>query len=347
MSYSSNNGLLVVPNLHPQRPAVDRADSLDDVSKLAPELSREHLTVEPSAFATGAFSDVFGGRWAPPEHPDGVDVAVKVLRISGQSTDPGPASENKRYGKHLGREIFVWQRVMHPRITPLIGYIREYKDGVVPCIITERRQGNLLEYLAKNPQADRLKLICQAVEGLIHLHTFKPNPIIHLDIKPSNILVTDEGDAELCDFGYAKVLGGASTGFTTSPNPGGTYPYMSPEVFNGEEWQDLTPGADIFAMGSTILYMLSGKRAWDSIKAKGPLMMKVLNGIPPARNEYPMDGSQEAIDSLWELLVPCWSQDAAKRPSAEEVLNKLRAIEAIGGVRPLTQESVAPKDTTG
>ncbi|KAG8964497.1 Suppressor of Sensor Kinase (SLN1) [Tulasnella sp. 425] len=276
MAQSITIPLLTVPNLEPQRSPTKRINSLDDVTKLAPELNREYLTIEDSSFAKGAFSDIFGGRWTPPEHPEGIDVAIKVLRIAGQVTDPGPALENKRYGQ-----------------------------------------------------------LCQAVEGLIHLHTFQPYPVIHLDIKPSNILVTDKGDAELCDFGYAKVLGGASTGFTTSPNPGGTYPYMSPEVLDGVEWQGLTPAADIFGLGSTIIYILSGKRAWDSIKAKGTLMMRVMNGIPPAREEYTMDGSEEAINKLWDLLVCCWNKDPKYRPSSQEVLDTLLAIEAMGGVRPV------------
>lgn len=59
------------------------------------------------------------------------------------------------------------------------------------------------------------------------------------------------------------MLGDEPTGYTTSPNPGGTYPYMSPEVLHGNEWEELTPAADVFAMGSTILYVRAGAVAFE------------------------------------------------------------------------------------
>ncbi|KAG8945157.1 hypothetical protein FRC00_010244, partial [Tulasnella sp. 408] len=244
--------VLAVSNLNPLLPASEQIGSVNDVNNLAPELNRDHLTIRHTSPVNGMFSDVFAGTWAPPEHPEGIDVAIKVLRIPGQAGDgEGIVAQ---LGRHLGREVFVWQRVEHPRITPLVGYIREYKDGVIPCIVTKwRRQGNLARYLERNPRANRFQLLYQALEGLIYLHNFPGTPIIHFDIKPENILINDDGEAELCDFGYAKVVGEHS-GYTTGPNPGGTYPYMSPEVVNGGSWAELTPAADIFAIGSTILF---------------------------------------------------------------------------------------------
>ncbi|KAG8906694.1 hypothetical protein FRC01_007924 [Tulasnella sp. 417] len=326
--------LLAPPNPNPHRPAPERIASIDDVTKLAPELDKQYLTVQPASFATGNFSDVFPGTWAPPEHPEGIDVAVKVLRIPGQVNDPGSTDLVARLGKHVGREVFVWQMVKHPRITPFIGYIRKYKDGIIPCIVTERRaQGNLATYLSKNPHVNRFRLLYQALEGLIYLHTFPGKPITHFDIKPENILITDDGAAELCDFGYAKAIGEPS-GFTTGRNPGGTYPYMSPEVLNGEEWEDLTCAADVFAMGSTILFILSGQLAWYYIKSKVGLIRAVSDGRPADRDQYSLDGSPEAINRLWELLGRCWSVEPSDRPSSQEVLDELRSIEAMGGIRP-------------
>ncbi|KAG9018605.1 hypothetical protein FRB90_011212 [Tulasnella sp. 427] len=315
------------------RPPPTRQSTLE----LAPELDKRYLTIEDHPFASGAFSDVFPGRWESPNdgrYTDGVNVAIKVFRLGGVVGDPNYATNYERCGKHLGREVFVWQRVSHPRITPFVGYIKGFKDGIVPCIVAPRRKGNLLAYITSNPTANRLQLLCQALEGLIYLHTSFSSPIIHLDIKPENILVTEEGTAELCDFGYAKVLDGVSTGFTTGPNPGGSYPYMATEILMGDSYSDLTPGADIYAMASTILYVLSGQRAWWNLKGKGQLTMAIIRGESPLRTNHPMDGSPEALDKLWNVLQPCWSMAPAARPSAQKILDELLEIEQIGGVRP-------------
>ncbi|KAG9048436.1 hypothetical protein FS837_012884 [Tulasnella sp. UAMH 9824] len=282
-----------------------------------------------------AVSNVLGrvrGYLGTPEYPDGINVVVKVLRLSGQAGDG--SSLAARLGKHLGREIFAWQIVKHPRITPLVGYIREYRDGIVPCIVTKwRQQGNLANYLERNPRANRFQLLDQALEALVYLHNFSKTPIIHFDVKRENILIDDNGEAELCDFGYAKVVGEHS-GYTTGSSPGGTYPYISPEVLNEGVWADLTPAADVFAIGSTILFVLSNRLAWYYIRSKAGLINKVSNGIPPARDRYVMNGSKAAVTQLWELLESCWSLEQNNRPSSQEVLDELRAIEAMGGVGP-------------
>ncbi|KAG8964498.1 hypothetical protein FRC05_003779 [Tulasnella sp. 425] len=332
-------------NVPGQRPPPNRSFTLDDPSKLAPELDKQYLSIEPHPFASGAFSDVYPGRWASPNdsrYPDGVDVAIKVFRLGGVVADPNYAANNEKCGKHLGREVFVWQRVNHPRITPFVGYIRGFKDEIVPCIVSPKRQANLVAYITANPQADRLKLLIQSLEGLVYLHTFTPSPIVHLDIKPENILVTDKGEAELTDFGYAKVLDGVSTGFTTGPNPGGSYPYMAPETLMGAGYRDLTPGADIYAIGSTILYVLSGKRAWHLLKGKGLLTIAIIRGELPKRTDHPMEGTEEAVQKVWELLWRCWKMSPADRPSAQEVLDELLAIEKLGGVRPPDPNPPAP-----
>ncbi|KIO28409.1 hypothetical protein M407DRAFT_243062 [Tulasnella calospora MUT 4182] len=328
---AADTSRLTVPGQRPPPPA--RSSTID----LAAELNKEYLTIEQNPFASGAFSDVYPGRWEPPNdlrYPEGIDVAVKVFRLGGVVADPNYAANNEKCGKHLGREVFVWQRVGHPRITPFVGYIRGFKDDIVPCIVSPRRQANLVAYITTNPQANRLTLMCQALEGLVYLHTFSPSPIVHLDIKPENILVTDEGTAELCDFGYAKVLDGVSTGFTTGPNPGGSYPYMAPETLMGVGYSNLTPGADIYAIGSTILYVLSGKRAWYNLKGKGLLTIAIIRGELPKWADHPMEGSEEAVKKTWDLLRRCWHMVADQRPSAQEVLDELLAIEALGGVKP-------------
>ncbi|KAG8921483.1 hypothetical protein FRC01_000226 [Tulasnella sp. 417] len=319
-------------------------------AKLCTELNGDYLTIEGRPFAAGAFSDVYSGRWEPPDdpkYPQGIDVAIKVLRLGGFWNDPNFAENCKLCWKHLGREVFVWQRVNHPRITPFIGYIQAFKDDIVPCIVSARRQTDLATYITTiNPQADRLRLLCQALEGLIHLHTFSPSPIIHLDIKPEHILVTDEGTVELCGFQCSKLLDGVATGFTTGPSPGGSYPYMAPETLMGVVYGQLTPGADIYAMGSTILYVLSGRRAWYKIRSIGLLTIAIIRGDLPKWVDHPMEGSDEAIKKTWELLARCWKMLDNERPSAQEVLDELIEIEALGG-HAFSPQRLHPNNGTG
>ncbi|KIO29778.1 hypothetical protein M407DRAFT_162294 [Tulasnella calospora MUT 4182] len=231
---------------------------------------------------------------------------------------------------YFPRDVSIWKRVNHPRITPFIGYTKGFNDRISFCSVTLRRPANFKAYTTIiNPQADRFTLLCQALEGLVYLHTFSPSPIVHGALKPENILVTDEGNAELCTFGYAKFWYEVNHGTSIFRQPREFYHYITPD-------DDLTPGTDIYATGLTILYALSGKDPWHHIEEPVALLFTVGSGQLPKWADHPMEGSEAAVEKTWGLLKRCWHMSPDQRPSAQEVLDELLAIKALGGVRPPT-----------
>lgn len=95
--------------------------------------------------------------------------------------------------------------------------------------------------------------VLQASRGLAYLHSLEP-PICHGDIKPQNILVNDEGEAVVSDFGLARVLNvlGDHSGFTTSSVGQGTKGYLAPELLNEDDARP-TVQTDVFSFGGLIL----------------------------------------------------------------------------------------------
>lgn len=94
----------------------------------------------------------------------------------------------------------------------------------------------------------RGRQLVEAAEGLAYLHGLSP-PIIHGDIKPSNIMVTDGIEAAVCDFGISKFAG--RSGLTTGNPAFGSRGFMPPEVIMEES--DATLEVDVYAFGSLIL----------------------------------------------------------------------------------------------
>jgi len=151
-------------------------------------------------------------------------------------------------------------------------------------IVMELVRGTSLAQVVANrgpmPEAQALRLIIQASRALAALHQ---QSILHRDIKPENILFSETGQAKLSDFGLALARHGKTlSGYASSA--AGTPAYMSPEVFEGE-----TPSArsDVYAMGMTLRFMLTGKRPalGDSLEE---IRKAVIQGrVPALRTERP------------------------------------------------------------
>ena len=107
--------------------------------------------------------------------------------------------------------------------------------------------------------ATRMKIATGAAQGLQYLHDEANPPVIYRDFKSSNILLDEEFNPRLCDYGLAKV---AESGSTSSlpPRVMGTYGYSAPEYASSGE---LTLKSDVYSFGVVLLELISGRRAID------------------------------------------------------------------------------------
>ncbi|KAG8898725.1 hypothetical protein FRB99_007197, partial [Tulasnella sp. 403] len=176
-------------------------------------------------------------------NPSETVVAIKVLR----TPDIEGSNELKRLAKKLVREIRVWKALKHRRITPLEGYAILQ---IGACLISPWcANGNVLQYLQVHPDVDRRSLVLQVAEGVVYLHTRNP-PVIHADLKASNVLINDGGEAMLCDFGLSKFLGELPSKYATSSDQIGTMNHMAPELFEGANF---TTRSDVYEFGCLTL----------------------------------------------------------------------------------------------
>jgi len=223
-----------------------------------------------------------------------------------------PESEAERLNKRLKREAYYWAKLSHRNITPFLGY----QSGEEPLLISPFYQnGSLVKYLEDHPQAPKLKLLSQTAQGLIYLHNLVP-PAVHGDIKPDNVLVNDNFEASLCDFGLSRFIEDIRTGLTTSGGPGGGgYGYIAPEILNGEETVRKTTETDVFAFGGLILFALSGKSPFHD-KIASITIVAVSSGKTPQKHKH---SSIPEDATIWSLMDRCWAVEPTDRPKMQEV----------------------------
>ena len=170
------------------------------------------------------------------------EVAVKVLPAA-LAADPG-------FKSRFQREARAVAQLRHPNIVDVHDY--GDSDGTA-YIVTELIAGGTLEGRlgVPRPVEEVIDLLAPVASALDHAHR---HGILHRDVKPSNILLTDEGVPILSDFGLLRMLG-KDTSVTETGMVMGTPDYMAPEQCAGEE---LGPGADIYALATVAFQLLTG-----------------------------------------------------------------------------------------
>jgi serine/threonine protein kinase len=237
-------------------------------------------------------------------------VAIKIIR---PSIIKNSGLENVR--RRLCREIAVWLRLRHPNIVGLLGIAHDL--GPLPALVSPWIDGqDAMTYLTEHPSADRMKIILGVASVLDYMHQQDP-PIVHGDLKGSNVLISDAGDALLCDFGLARVLRqvGMTTGFTTDYITG-TPMFMAAELHHDPP-QPPTTATDVYAFGGTCLQILTGQLPFCS---STHAILSIYNG------QKPMRPANFPNDALWDLLSQCWEHNPQDRPSMFEITSKLRNI---------------------
>mmetsp|Transcript_45355 Transcript_45355/g.106446 ORF Transcript_45355/g.106446 Transcript_45355/m.106446 type:complete len:431 (-) Transcript_45355:283-1575(-) len=173
--------------------------------------------------------------------------------------------------------------------------VMEYVEGGSMVDFIERQGGKLRE-------DQTAKLMEQVLSGLVYLHS---KGVVHKDIKPANLLLTEEGKVKISDIAGApeERPGGLKV-------PVGTPVFLAPEVVRTGAHE---AASDIWSVGCSALQCLTGKLPWDEEDNAFSAMFKVGHGKAP---QLPND----LTTSCRHFLEDCFSPDPAERPSAEDLL---------------------------
>lgn len=257
-------------------------------------------------FLGGGMSHVYRAR----DTVIGRIVAVKVL------TPEGAANDDVRQ-RFLVEAQTAGRISGHPNVIAVYDYGQEQDR---PFMVMEFLRGSDLRTLISEGKAgDTARKLDIAIEGAKALKFIHSEKIIHRDIKPDNIHISNAGVVKLIDFGIAKIdeLSITKAGYTL-----GTPYYMAPEQVTG---QGITHLVDIYAYGILMFELFTGVRPIeaDSIQQIFYKILKEPLNLSPLLQANPPDG-------LMELVAACTEKDPARRPqSFDEVIDHLRRIKNV------------------
>ena len=231
----------------------------------------------------------------------GREVAVKLLR--------GDLAEQSTARRRFEAEARTAARLSHPNIVTVYD---SGEDEGVPFLVMERLPGRTLaQEFADGPLSitRAVEVTCAVLGALSAAHGAG---IVHRDVKPANVLLTDEGEPKVTDFGIAKVAEDSLGTGTLTGELLATPAYLAPERLAG---QPATPSSDLYAVGVLLYEALSGRRPF-----RGDTPMVVLDAVKHGKVEPLSQVRPELPESIDAIVRRAMATDPeARYSSADEM----------------------------
>ncbi len=240
-------------------------------------------------------------------------VAIKILR-SDLARDPS-------FVTRFNKEALSVAALNHPGIVSVYDSGKEDSpSGAMPYIVMEYVEGKTLREIVNKGERFALNRAVEITEGiLIALQYSHKNGIIHRDIKPGNIMITDNGDVKVMDFGIARALADTGATMTSTWNIIGTAQYLSPEQATGTQ---ADARSDLYSVGCLLYELLAGKPPFTG---DTPVAIAYQHVSAPL---LPITEIQESLDpALNAFFSIALAKDANERyQSANAMLKDLKKL---------------------
>ncbi|KAJ2919082.1 hypothetical protein MD484_g1303, partial [Candolleomyces efflorescens] len=175
--------------------------------------------------------------------------------------------------------------------------VQDVVDASIPSIVTDFVRYDAVEYTTSRNFAHRLEIVRQLANGVSHMHSLN---LVHGDLKPDNVRVTEEGVVKIIDLG------------------------LTPELIREEEefvFMSVTKQTDVYAFSMTALQILDGQGErslpFNNIRVAREVRVAVLNSQWPERHRY-----GGVLPGAWEIISSCWTEPS-RRLSIEALLKAL------------------------
>ncbi|KAL5157856.1 putative leucine-rich repeat receptor-like protein kinase [Glycine soja] len=280
---------------------------------------------------SGGYGKVYRGTL-----PNGQLIAVKRAQ-----------KESMQGGLEFKTEIELLSRVHHKNLVSLVGFC--FEQGEQMLIYEYVANGTLKDTLSgksgiRLDWIRRLKIALGAARGLDYLHELANPPIIHRDIKSTNILLDERLNAKVSDFGLSKPLGEGAKGYITTQVKG-TMGYLDPEYYMT---QQLTEKSDVYSFGVLMLELVTARRPIE----RGKYIVKVVkDAIDKTKGFY---GLEEILDPTIELgtalsgfekfvdlAMQCVEESSSDRPTMNYVVKEIENMLQLAGSSPILSASAS------
>ncbi|KAL8543759.1 hypothetical protein ACS0TY_004356 [Phlomoides rotata] len=244
----------------------------------------------------GSFAVVYHGLW------NGSDVAVKVY--SGNQYSEETLLDSKK-------GIDIMRRLRHPNVLLFMGAV--ISEGRIAMVTEYMTRGSLFKVLHRSNQSldirRRLQMAVDVARGMNYLHCRNP-PVVHRDLKSSNLLVDKSWNVKVGDFGLSKLKYAT---FLTAKSGRGTPQWMAPEVLRNEL---STEKSDVFSFGVILWELVTESIPWSDLNS---LQVVGVVGFMDRRLDLP-DNIDPQVSSI---ISECWQSNPEDRPSFEHIIHMM------------------------
>ncbi|KAJ4781308.1 Wall-associated kinase family protein [Rhynchospora pubera] len=266
----------------------------------------------------GGFGEVYKGML-----PDGTPIAVKCAKIGNtKSTD------------QVLNEVRILSQVNHRSLVRLLGCC---VDLAQPLMVYEFiPNGTLSDHLhgIQSPLSwlHRLSIAHQTAEGLAYLHFSAVPPIYHRDVKSTNILLDENLNAKVSDFGLSRLAESDLSHISTCAQ--GTLGYLDPEYYRNFQ---LTDKSDVYSFGVVLLELITSQKAIDFTRPSDDVNLtiymqrlvmqdRLMEAVDPMITKGATDIELDSIKALGFLAMSCLEEKRQDRPSMKEVAEEIEYI---------------------